>query len=156
MLHYVVRQWDIIVFVSELIVIESNSIPKSKKMEFMHYHNGAVSYVHLKNFMGHRDFTWEPGPKINFITGRAESGKTSILQAIRIGLGKLKNFSYIYFTILWFLQSVLPIILKLSVIWALVIILYSKFSSRLQYPSSFRKRKGTSWGIRGWNHHSPL
>ena len=50
--------------------------------------------------MSHHDFEWKPGPKINLITGRNGAGKSSILQAIVIGLGEksipflfpLKNF----------------------------------------------------------------
>ena len=63
-------------------------------MEFFQYHNGAICYVNLKNFMGHREFMWQPGPKFNLITGQVESGKTTILQAIRIGLGIKNSFMY--------------------------------------------------------------
>ena len=62
---------------------------EKRKMEFFQYHNGAICYVNLKNFMGHREFMWQPGPKFNLITGQVESGKTSILQAIRIGLSMI-------------------------------------------------------------------
>ena len=48
------------------------------------YHNGAITYIHIKNFNGHREFEWIPGPKVNILTG---VGKSSILNAIRIGLG---------------------------------------------------------------------
>ena len=51
-------------------------------------HNGAITYIRLKNFMGHRDFEWAPGPRVNVITG---IGKSSVLNAIRIGLGE--NFN---------------------------------------------------------------
>ena len=78
-------------------------------MEFFQYHNGAICYVNLKNFMGHREFMWQPGPKFNLITGQVESGKTSILQAIRIGLGKLKISDSVGRR-----TSAPPIILKLS------------------------------------------
>ena len=66
-------------------------------MEFFQYHNGAIFYVNLKNFMGHREFVWQPGPKINLITGQVESEKTSILQAICIGLGIFFLYSLITF-----------------------------------------------------------
>ena len=59
-------------------------------MEFFQYDNGTICYVNLKNFKVHREFIWQPGPKFNLITGKVKSGKNSILQAIRIGLG---NFS---------------------------------------------------------------
>ena len=49
------------------------------------FHNGAITYIHLKNFMGHREFDWTPGPRVNVVTG---IGKSSILNAIRIGLGE--------------------------------------------------------------------
>ena len=48
-------------------------------------HNGAITYIHLKDFMGHQEFEWTPGPRVNIVTG---IGKSSILNAIRIGLGK--------------------------------------------------------------------
>ena len=49
------------------------------------YHNGSITYIHLKNFMGHREFEWIPGPKVNIVSS---VGKSSIINAIRIGLGK--------------------------------------------------------------------
>ena len=48
------------------------------------YHNGAITYIHIKNFNGHREFEWIPGPKVNIVTG---VGKSSISKAIRIVLG---------------------------------------------------------------------
>ena len=42
--------------------------------------------VHLKDFMVHRNFEWRPGHCINFITGKNGSGKSSLLQAIVLGL----------------------------------------------------------------------
>ena len=47
---------------------------------------GHIVKVHLKDFMVHRDFEWKPGHCINFITGKNGSGKSSLLQAIVIGL----------------------------------------------------------------------
>ena len=54
----------------------------------LNYCLGAIQYVKLTNFMSHHDFEWKPGPKINLITGRNGAGKSSILQAIVIGLGE--------------------------------------------------------------------
>ena len=47
---------------------------------------GHIVKVHLKDFMVHRDFEWRPGHCINFITGKNGSGKSSLLQAIVLGL----------------------------------------------------------------------
>ena len=49
------------------------------------FHNGAITYIHLKDFMGHQEFEWTPGPRVNVVTG---IGKSSILNAIRIGLSE--------------------------------------------------------------------
>ena len=54
----------------------------------LNYCLGAIQYIKLTNFMSHHDFEWKPGPKINLITGRNGAGKSSILQAIVIGLGE--------------------------------------------------------------------
>merc|ERR1712223_141516 len=48
------------------------------------FRNGTITYIHLKNFMAHREFEWIPGPRVNVVTG---IGKSSIINAIRIGLG---------------------------------------------------------------------
>ena len=47
---------------------------------------GHIVKVHLKDFMVHRNFEWRPGHCINFITGKNGSGKSSLLQAIVLGL----------------------------------------------------------------------
>ena len=47
---------------------------------------GHIVKVHLNDFMVHRDFEWRPGHCINFITGKNGSGKSSLLQAIVLGL----------------------------------------------------------------------
>ena len=57
-----------------------------QKTEVIGYGNGAITYIHLSNFMGHQEFKWKPDPKINFITGNTGAGKSAILQAINIGL----------------------------------------------------------------------
>ena len=57
--------------------------------ESMVYPSGSIKYIELKNFMIHSSFKWEPGPKVNIITGVNGAGKSTILQAFVIGLGKL-------------------------------------------------------------------
>ena len=47
---------------------------------------GIIKSVHLKDFMVHSDFTWEPCYNVNFVTGTNGSGKSSLLQGIVIGL----------------------------------------------------------------------
>ena len=63
---------------------------REKKTDVIRYANGAITYIHLSNFMGHKEFKWRPDPKINFITGEIGTGKSAILQAINIGLGICK------------------------------------------------------------------
>ena len=48
---------------------------------------GAVTKIELTNFMCHASLVMEPGPAVNIITGRNGAGKSSILQALIIGLG---------------------------------------------------------------------
>ena len=58
-----------------------------QKPDVVGYGNGAITYIHLCHFMGHWEFKWKPDPKINFISGNtASDGRTTILQAINIGL----------------------------------------------------------------------
>ena len=65
---------------------------REKKTDVIRYANGAITYIHLSHFMGHKEFKWNPDPKINFITGDNGAGKSAILQAINIGLGIGKFF----------------------------------------------------------------
>ena len=65
---------------------------REKKTDIIRYANGAITYIHLSHFMGHKEFKWNPDPKINFITGDNGAGKSAILQAINIGLGIGKFF----------------------------------------------------------------
>ena len=51
------------------------------------YSPGTITLIQLSNFMIHSEFKWSPGPQINLITGRNGSGKSSILQAIVLGMG---------------------------------------------------------------------
>ena len=56
------------------------------------YVDGSICKIELSNFMTHEKFEWEPCARVNLITGVNGSGKSTILQAIVIGLGKyLKN-----------------------------------------------------------------
>ena len=50
---------------------------------------GNITRIQLKDFMCHAflDCSLEPGKPINIITGRNGAGKSSILQALVIGLG---------------------------------------------------------------------
>ena len=48
---------------------------------------GRLTNVFLKNFMNHCKLDWSPIRNVNIITGRNGSGKSSILQAIVLGLG---------------------------------------------------------------------
>ena len=63
-----------------------------QKADVIRYGNGAITYIHLSDFMGHKEFKWRPDPKINFITGDNGAGKSAILQAMNIGLGIGKFF----------------------------------------------------------------
>ena len=52
------------------------------------YKDGNICEIYLENFMTHQEFgPWKPNPRVNLITGANGSGKSSILQAIVIGLG---------------------------------------------------------------------
>ena len=57
--------------------------------EPMVYPSGSIKFIELKNFMIHASFKWTPGPKVNIITGVNGAGKSTIMQAFVIGLGKL-------------------------------------------------------------------
>lgn len=52
------------------------------------YKDGNICKISLENFMTHGSLTIEPNARVNLITGVNGSGKSSILQAIVIGLGK--------------------------------------------------------------------
>ena len=52
------------------------------------YKDGNICKITLENFMTHGSLTIEPNARVNLITGVNGSGKSSILQAIVIGLGK--------------------------------------------------------------------
>ena len=69
---------------------QRKSLPRREKQQEVGSEDGGVMghivKVHLKDFMVHRDFEWRPGHCINFITGKNGSGKSSLLQAIVLGL----------------------------------------------------------------------
>merc|ERR1712079_962382 len=48
---------------------------------------GTILNIYLKNFMNHCKLDWSPIGQVNIITGANGAGKSSILQAIVIGLG---------------------------------------------------------------------
>jgi len=47
---------------------------------------GIIERIRLENFMCHSNFVWEPNPCVNFVTGSNGSGKSSVLQALVLGL----------------------------------------------------------------------
>ena len=74
-----------------------SSLPKYQRIEqptvsfgsdTYEYKDGNICQIYLENFMTHQEFgPWKPNPRVNLITGANGSGKSSILQAIVIGLG---------------------------------------------------------------------
>ena len=50
--------------------------------------------------MTHSEFDWTPSARVNLITGVNGAGKSSILQAIVIGLGNMKAIEGSAFTLL--------------------------------------------------------
>lgn len=51
--------------------------------------SGSITRLELVDFMNHASLNLNLSPGVNAITGRNGAGKSSILQAIVIGLGKL-------------------------------------------------------------------
>ena len=43
-----------------------------------------ILQVHIDNFMCHSQFTWEPNQRVNFVTGANGSGKSSMLQVLKL------------------------------------------------------------------------
>ena len=70
-------------------IASSQPGPSSGDSDFSNYPDGSIVRINLKNFMTHANFDWHPGPRINLITGVNGAGKSSILQAIVLGLGNL-------------------------------------------------------------------
>ena len=68
---------------------ESALTSSSKQSIPAQFSLGNITRIQLKDFMCHAslDFSLEPGKPINIITGRNGAGKSSILQALVIGLG---------------------------------------------------------------------
>ena len=62
-----------------------SEVPTAAKAE---HDIGAIVKLELKNFMNHGELEFEPGSKVNMITGVNGAGKSSIFQAIVIGLGE--------------------------------------------------------------------
>jgi len=53
---------------------------------------GIIKKIRLENFMVHSEFEWEPNNQVNFVTGANGSGKSSVLQALVLGLnGEVKG-----------------------------------------------------------------
>ena len=62
--------------------------PKTKReCRVKHHGIGAITKIELQDFMCHEHLVYHPGPCVNLITGRNGSGKSSIFQAIVLGLG---------------------------------------------------------------------
>ena len=55
-----------------------------KKIEYSH---GCIVKLRVQNFMHYSDQTIEPLPGFNVIIGHNGSGKSALINAIRIGLG---------------------------------------------------------------------
>ena len=60
----------------------------------LYFSPGSVTKIELHDFMCHSRLVFEPGPAVNSITGRNGAGKSSILQALVIGLGMLNKHEY--------------------------------------------------------------
>ena len=78
---------------------ETGSPVKQKRFRPEKYANhvcGSIVRIRLENFMSHNLFEIEPGHRVNIITGVNGAGKSAILQAIVIALGKF-NASFLEF-----------------------------------------------------------
>ena len=76
---------------------DSAYYPPSKKQRFdgknaaaYKYKDGNIVRIYLQNFMTHQEFDWFPSARVNLITGVNGAGKSSILQAIVVGLGEYR------------------------------------------------------------------
>ena len=70
----------------------SQDIHKLIDIEAQNTLGGAILNINLKNFMNHCKLDWSPIKHVNIITGANGAGKSSILQAIVLGLGMLQIF----------------------------------------------------------------
>jgi len=59
----------------------------TKKPPVRHFQLGTIKKIELYDFMCHGELVVKPGPDVNVITGKNGAGKSSILQALVIGLG---------------------------------------------------------------------
>ena len=62
--------------------------PDTNSNQNYEFKDGFITKIFLQNFMTHAKFELEPNAKVNLITGENGAGKSSILQAIVVGLGK--------------------------------------------------------------------
>ena len=75
------------------LLSSSQDVYKSIDTEPRHNLGGAILNINLKNFMNHCKLDWSPIEHVNIITGANGAGKSSILQAIVLGLGMIKYAS---------------------------------------------------------------
>ena len=50
------------------------------------FREGSIKRVYLKDFMTYHDVTFLPGPRLNLVLGPNGTGKSSIVNAICLGL----------------------------------------------------------------------
>ena len=67
---------------------EDVSLTHSRKEK---YESGTILSIHLKDFMVHAKLDCEFGPRVNIITGVNGAGKSSVFQAIPLGLGNIEE-----------------------------------------------------------------
>ena len=76
------------VFVPSKKPREDVSLIHSQKEKYI---SGTIKSIHLKDFMVHAKLDCEFGPRVNIITGVNGAGKSSVFQAIPLGLGNVKK-----------------------------------------------------------------
>lgn len=97
---------------------------------------GSIFRIQLVNFMVHQQFDYYPGPRVNMITGRNGSGKSSVLQAIVIGLGKSSAF----------------FLLLVAILRDFTLIILRRESVRHEAQQQF-EALCANWNIQGGNSH---
>ena len=81
------------IFLSKLIGIHKLCLSKILMEESINQIPGTLLSVQMINFMKHDNLLIELSPRVNFITGRNGSGKSSILVALSVGLGSNTRIS---------------------------------------------------------------
>ena len=67
---------------------------------------GVIQKIKLENFMCHSELTLKPNANINFVTGANGAGKSSILQALVLGLGGDSKHTKRYTNLASFIKKV--------------------------------------------------